>query len=394
VIINNHNYGRFVGAAIRSALEQTHEHTQVVVVDDGSMDDSAEVIGEYADRSEVIFKANGGQGSAFNVGYRACDGDVVIFLDADDVLLPEAAAMSAEALSGGGVSKATWQMQRIGPGGFAIGGMVPAQPPKTQNLLEQAIAKGPLAFTCAPTSGNAWPRWFLERVMPVPESDWQRGADGYLLVLSAVYGEAVLIGRPVSCYRQHGQNFLTSKSEFQVMDLIAERYRCLSDCLAEHLDRVGHRYDRSKWRHEHWERLRLLRDQVDQSVPAGEMMILADGDTLNMGNRFFGRPRRYLPERDGGYWGEPLDSGEAIQWLERLRHEGARYMALTWYQLWWLDEYPQFRRYLEKHYACVSESPVAVVYHLVAREQTQPLPQARQASGHVDRDERAASVRE
>src|SRR5688572_3590972 len=95
IVINNYNYGRFLAASIDSALGQTYPRTETIVVDDGSTDDSREVIQRYAGRVRAILKANGGQASAVNTGFAACQGEVVIFLDSDDMLLPDIAAAVA-----------------------------------------------------------------------------------------------------------------------------------------------------------------------------------------------------------------------------------------------------------------------------------------------------------
>ena len=71
ICIVNHNYGRFLAAAIDSALAQTWPDVEVVVVDDGSTDDSDEVIASYDGRVVAVHQANGGQGSAFNSGFAA-----------------------------------------------------------------------------------------------------------------------------------------------------------------------------------------------------------------------------------------------------------------------------------------------------------------------------------
>jgi glycosyltransferase involved in cell wall biosynthesis len=88
VIVNNYNYGRFVQEAIDSALDQSYPLTEVIVVDDGSTDQSREIIARYGDRIIPVFKENGGQASAFNAGFRASRGQVIAFLDADDALFP------------------------------------------------------------------------------------------------------------------------------------------------------------------------------------------------------------------------------------------------------------------------------------------------------------------
>src|SRR5687768_5034795 len=88
VVINNYNYGRYLGPAIDSALQQSYPCVEVIVVDDGSTDHSRAVIAGYGHRIIPIYKANGGQASALNAGYEESQGEIVIFLDADDLLGP------------------------------------------------------------------------------------------------------------------------------------------------------------------------------------------------------------------------------------------------------------------------------------------------------------------
>src|SRR5690242_13648165 len=103
VVVNNYNYARFLPEAIDSALDQTWAETEVIVVDDGSSDRSREIIAGYGDRIVRVFKENGGQNSALNAGFSRSRGDVILFLDSDDALLPTAAAAAVEALTEPGV---------------------------------------------------------------------------------------------------------------------------------------------------------------------------------------------------------------------------------------------------------------------------------------------------
>ena len=89
VIIPNYNYQEFIGQAIDSALAVSWPQVQVIVVDDGSTDRSREVIEAYRGRIEIVHQANAGQLQAYNVGFTLARGDVVIFLDSDDLLDPE-----------------------------------------------------------------------------------------------------------------------------------------------------------------------------------------------------------------------------------------------------------------------------------------------------------------
>src|SRR4029077_15557216 len=99
IVVTNHNYGRFLPEAIESACAQTHPEVAVVVVDDGSRDDSRQVLRRYEDRVEVVLKEQGGQASALNAGLERCRGEVLLVLDADDVLRPQAAERVAAAFA-------------------------------------------------------------------------------------------------------------------------------------------------------------------------------------------------------------------------------------------------------------------------------------------------------
>ena len=87
VLIANYNYGHYLRRALDSLLAQSYRHFEGIVCDDGSTDDSREVVARYAQRDariRLLAKENGGVASALNMAYRACRGDVVCLLDADD----------------------------------------------------------------------------------------------------------------------------------------------------------------------------------------------------------------------------------------------------------------------------------------------------------------------
>src|SRR6266478_6206724 len=98
IVIANYNYAHFLGDAIASALQQTYEHTEVIVVDDGSTDNSKEVIANYGSRVlPVLIAKNCGQSSSFNVGFARSRGQIICFLDSDDVFAPETVARIVDA---------------------------------------------------------------------------------------------------------------------------------------------------------------------------------------------------------------------------------------------------------------------------------------------------------
>jgi glycosyltransferase involved in cell wall biosynthesis len=92
VIIPSYNSARYLEEAVASVFSQTYPTLECIVVDDGSTDNTQEVLRQLASRYPCLkaaTKTNGGPSSARNLGLRLCSGDFVSFLDADDVLLPE-----------------------------------------------------------------------------------------------------------------------------------------------------------------------------------------------------------------------------------------------------------------------------------------------------------------
>src|SRR5712692_7149196 len=91
VLIDTYNHERFIEQAIVSVLEQqgvSPAEMEVVVVDDGSTDNTAEVVRKFAPRVRCLSKPNGGQASAFNAGVPETRGEIVSFLDGDDWWAP------------------------------------------------------------------------------------------------------------------------------------------------------------------------------------------------------------------------------------------------------------------------------------------------------------------
>lgn len=204
VVITNYNYARFVGTAVESALALRWDDVEVVVVDDGSTDDSAEVLQRYADRVQLLFTANGGQREAANHGFGASSGDVVVFLDADDVLPPELAERLA-AVWTPTVSKVQLRMQRIDEAGVPFGRPFPAWRRVPTPAEVRRWVKRTSAQPTPPGSGNAYARWFLERIFPLDES-LGRAADSGCLAAAPLHGDVVTLPDVVVGYRQHGDN--------------------------------------------------------------------------------------------------------------------------------------------------------------------------------------------
>jgi glycosyltransferase involved in cell wall biosynthesis len=89
VIIPNYNYEKFIAATIESVLSQTYENIEIIVVDDGSKDNSLKVLERFGEKLRVIQQKNAGVSAARNNGVQNSTGEFIAFLDADDIWLPE-----------------------------------------------------------------------------------------------------------------------------------------------------------------------------------------------------------------------------------------------------------------------------------------------------------------
>jgi len=89
VITPTYNRPRWLPETIESVLNQTYPNVEIIVVNDGSTDDTEQILEPYMDRIVYIYKENGGQGSAVNAGIVASTGEYIARVDDDDLFLPE-----------------------------------------------------------------------------------------------------------------------------------------------------------------------------------------------------------------------------------------------------------------------------------------------------------------
>jgi glycosyltransferase involved in cell wall biosynthesis len=207
VIISNYNYGHFLREAIDSALNQTYPRTEIIVVDDGSTDSSREVIADYEHRVVPVLKDNGGQASACNVGFTMSKGEIAIFLDADDVLLPDITRSVVAAFrTEPSTVMAQYRMQSTDARGKTTGELIPPSwVPMPSGDLRRHILKFH-SYTWPGTSGSAFASTILRRILPMPEALYRGTPDIYLCNLSPVFGPIVSLDQVGALHRIHGKN--------------------------------------------------------------------------------------------------------------------------------------------------------------------------------------------
>jgi len=203
IVIASHNYEAYVDAAISSALGQTYPLLEVIVVDDGSEDGSPARIRAWGDRIRAVFRPNGGQAAAWNTGWRAARGDVVMFLDADDQLLPEAVERAVRAFRPG-MSKVQFPLQVIDRQGVPQPALYPPFELAEGDMRRRLLSQG--YYPSAPTSGNAFRRAALDAIFPIPEQPFRIGADGYVIAITGLLGTVGRLDRISGYYRRHEAN--------------------------------------------------------------------------------------------------------------------------------------------------------------------------------------------
>lgn len=213
VIINNYNYGRYVGKAIDSVISQTCSPSQIIVVDDGSTDNSREIIQRYGGKVDAVFKENGGQSSAFNIGFKHSVSDWVLFLDADDFLYPNAIEVLSQHLRKD-ISRIDFQLDKVNENGLYIG---------SRNLilftgdpLELVSKKSRLHIN--PTSSHLFSARTLRQCLPLPEESMRICADLGLIARAAGCGYVYGLNETLGAYRIHKNNLFTSRKNLMSIE--------------------------------------------------------------------------------------------------------------------------------------------------------------------------------
>ncbi|MGE0081701.1 MAG: glycosyltransferase family 2 protein [Thiohalomonadaceae bacterium] len=210
-LINNFNYGEYVIEAVESALNQTRSFDEIIVVDDGSSDQSRELLRHrYSDHPVVklIFKENGGQLSCLNAGITASSGDVVFFLDSDDVYAPEYLERALSLYESSNADLIFSAHRKFGASEKVVDAGADRDFGYTQ-VYTYFLRK----WIGAPTSCLSARREVLTSFFPIPfETDWRARADDCIIYGASLVGaRKVRLGTPLVHYRRHSRNFTNGR---------------------------------------------------------------------------------------------------------------------------------------------------------------------------------------
>lgn len=195
VVTPSLNQGEFIEDTIRSVLNQTHPNIEHIVVDGGSTDSTPRILKKHEDRLQVISGQDEGQTDAINIGMRRSSGELVGWLNSDDVLLPDAVEIIAERYSANPKASIYYgAIQLIDETGafLAI--------PKWRPLDYERLIRGRSALY---QPGSFYPKCLVEQVGYL-DASLMMGMDLDLFLKLLKRGDAEFIPKFVAKQRVHG----------------------------------------------------------------------------------------------------------------------------------------------------------------------------------------------
>jgi glycosyltransferase involved in cell wall biosynthesis len=207
-LIDTYNQGRYLEQALVSVLEQglSPEELEIVVVDDGSTDETPSIVQKFLPRVRYLRKKNGGQASAFNAAIPETHAPIISFLDADDWWAPGKLHAVLEEFSKNpdipAVGHAFYDTREDGTPTELV---APDNVSRISLSTPEETRVAASLKCCLATSKLSLRRWVMDRMGPIPEQ-LVSCADDPIMNAALALGGAILIDRPLCYYRYHSGN--------------------------------------------------------------------------------------------------------------------------------------------------------------------------------------------
>lgn len=201
VIIPAYNGERYIALAVESVLNQTYKNLEIIIIDDGSTDNTREILQPYFNRIRYLYQENQGVAAARNSGIREAKGELIAFLDQDDFFLPDKLAAQValfDAQSSLAIVNSGWRIvNEEGENIFDI---------KPWEHLPQLNLETWVVYMPVLPSAMMFSKHWLDRVCGF-DSQYDSVDDSDLVLrLALLGGEAAWLPQVTVCYRQHRQN--------------------------------------------------------------------------------------------------------------------------------------------------------------------------------------------
>ena len=254
IIITSYNYEKFLSRAIDSAFQQTYPVKEIIVVDDGSTDNSRHIINSYGDQITSVFQENKGRAFATNAGFFASRGEIIFFLDADDIFFPhkvetmvnyflQVVPQTPEVLifhrlemrTDDGISLSYYRPRSLHTldGKKKNGYFEKSSDPETAYRYLQKW--GFLPFFSRPTPGLSLTRSLASKIFPLPD-ERIISQDVCLVFASMLLGTVYVTLQVLGSYFIHGNNLSLSQAW---SDKELERYQIIENFLNDILQKMN-----------------------------------------------------------------------------------------------------------------------------------------------------------
>ncbi len=209
ILVPNYNYAKYIGETLESTLRQSYSNFEVIVCDDGSKDNSCEIIEAYVQkdpRIKLIRKQNGGVAAALNTAYQESKGQIICLLDADDIWLDNklectVALFKSDAKCGFAIHNV---IQIDGEGNLLKSTPMYSNLPAGW-LAQSALENGGFVYNIPPASALSVRRQVGDCIFPLNE-EFVRNADSLIFRFAPLITAIASTNEVLSQFRIHGAN--------------------------------------------------------------------------------------------------------------------------------------------------------------------------------------------
>lgn len=200
-VVTSYNYAHYLRQALDSLLAQMPPFDEIVVVDDGSTDNSLDVLAEYAGRLRVFTTVNGGHLAACRLAVAQTVSDYIYTMDSDDHAAPGLVARVHAALAGA-PAKVQFQLCGVDARGRSLSSVFPVYPAGYDSAAMRQDNSALGFYICPPTSANVFSRGALA-LLDLSTFEGRSSFDSAPNLAMPYLGEVVSISEPLAFYRVH-----------------------------------------------------------------------------------------------------------------------------------------------------------------------------------------------
>lgn len=215
VIIPNYNYGDFLTGTINSLLSQSEKIDEIIVVDDGSTDNSRSILEAYGDKIMAVFQENKGQAAAISNGYSKATGDLICLLDSDDYFAPDKIKILKQLYAE--YPEVNWifhDLAQINGKDIPVTGNIELDKSKLRTIDEREGTKsGKVGYDAPATSGLTFRKTFIDALFPLPAAESIYISDHYIKFYCLAMGSGLDLAQDLGGQLIHGDNLYTGQKQ-------------------------------------------------------------------------------------------------------------------------------------------------------------------------------------